>query len=83
MLKWLWLSALVVVLDQLTKYLVTDSLQLYQSIPLMPSLNLVLAHNTGAAVSFLSDAGGWQRWFFAVLAIVVSVVIVVWITRLQ
>jgi len=83
MLKWLWLSAMVVVFDQVTKYLVTDSLQLYQSIPLLPSLNLVLAHNTGAAFSFLSDAGGWQRWFFAVLAIVVSIVIVVWITRLK
>ncbi|HED38883.1 MAG TPA: lipoprotein signal peptidase [Chromatiales bacterium] len=83
MLKWLWLSALVVVLDQVTKYLVTDSLQLYQSIPILPSLNLVLAHNTGAAFSFLSDAGGWQRWFFAVLAIVVSAVILVWIVRLK
>ncbi len=83
MLKWLWLSALVVVLDQVTKYLVSDSLQLYQSIPILPSLNLVLAHNTGAAFSFLSDAGGWQRWFFAVLAIVVSAVILVWIVRLK
>ncbi len=83
MLKWLWLSMVVIVLDQITKYMVTDSLQLFQSIPIMPSLNLVLAHNTGAAFSFLSDAGGWQRWFFAVLAIVVSVVIVVWIKRLK
>ncbi len=83
MLKWLWLSALVLVLDQVTKYLVTDSLQLYQSIPILPSLNLVLAHNTGAAFSFLSDAGGWQRWLFTVLAIVVSAVILVWIVRLK
>ncbi len=83
MLKWLWLSALVIAFDQVTKYMVTDSLQLFQSIPIMPSLNLVLAHNTGAAFSFLSDAGGWQRWFFAVLAIAVSIVIVVWLKRLK
>jgi len=83
MLKWLWLSAVVIVLDQVTKYMVTDSLHLYQSIPILPSLNLVLAHNTGAAFSFLSDAGGWQRWFFVVLAIAVSVVIFIWIMRLK
>ncbi len=83
MLKWLWLSAVVIVLDQITKYMVSDSLLLFQSVPIMPSLNMVLAHNTGAAFSFLSDAGGWQRWFFAVLAMVVSVVIVVWMKRLK
>jgi len=83
MLKWLWLSAVVIVLDQVTKYMVTDSLHLHQSIPILPSLNLVLAHNTGAAFSFLSEAGGWQRWFFVVLAVVVSVVILIWITRLK
>lgn len=83
MLKWLWLSALVIVLDQITKYMVTDSLHLFQSIPILPSLNLVLAHNTGAAFSFLSDAGGWQRWFFVVLAIGISIVIVIWISRLK
>ncbi len=83
MLKWLWLSVVVIVLDQVTKQMVTDSLHLYQSIPVFPSLNLVLAHNSGAAFSFLSDAGGWQRWFFSVIAIVISIVIVVWITRLK
>lgn len=83
MLKWLWLSVVVIALDQLTKQLVSDSLQLFDSIPIMPSLNLVLAHNTGAAFSFLSDAGGWQRWFFVVLAVGVSVVLVVWISRLK
>lgn len=83
MLKWLWLSVVVVALDQWSKYLVTDSLQLFQSIPLMPSLNLVLVHNSGAAFSFLSDAGGWQRWFFTVVAVVVSIVIVVWMARLK
>lgn len=83
MLKWLWLSVVVIALDQVTKYLVTDALQLFQSIPLLPSLNLVLAHNTGAAFSFLSDAGGWQRWFFVVLAVGVSIVLVVWLARLK
>jgi len=83
MLKWLWLSLVVIVFDQVTKQMVTDSLHLYQSIPILPSLNLVLVHNSGAAFSFLSDAGGWQRWFFVVLAMGVSVVILIWIKRLK
>ena len=49
----------------------------------MPMFNWTLMHNTGAAFSFLAEAGGWQRWFFAVIAIVVSIVIVVWIKRLR
>ncbi len=58
-------------------------LDLHQPVPVIPFLNLTLTHNTGAAFSFLSDAGGWQRWFFAGLTIVVSIIIVVWLTRLK
>jgi signal peptidase II len=83
MLKWLWLSALVLVLDQASKLAIDASMQLYESIPLMPYFNLTYAHNTGAAFSFLAHAGGWQRWLFAGLALVVSVVIGVWLARLQ
>lgn len=82
-LKWLWLSLLVVVLDQLSKLEIAGSMQLYQSIPIMQYVNLTYVHNTGAAFSFLSDAGGWQRWFFAVLALVISAVIAVWLARLK
>ncbi|CCE25240.1 signal peptidase II [Methylotuvimicrobium alcaliphilum] len=83
MLKWLWLSFVVLVLDQVTKLAVAANMQLYQSIQVLPFFNLTYVHNTGAAFSFLSEAGGWQRWFFAVLAFVISVVITVWLARLK
>lgn len=82
MLKWLWLSLLVLVLDQASKLLVDASLQLYEAIPLMPSFNLTYARNTGAAFSFLSDAGGWQRWLFAGLAVGMSSFIAWWLKKL-
>lgn len=83
MLKWLGLSLLALVLDQVSKLLVDSTMQLYQSIPLLPFFKLTYVHNTGAAFSFLSEAGGWQRWFFAGLALVISVVIAVWLSRLE
>jgi len=83
MLKWLWLSLLALVLDQGSKLLVDSTMQLYQSIPLLPFFKLTYVHNTGAAFSFLSEAGGWQRWFFAGLALVISVIIAVWLSRLE
>jgi len=83
MLRWLWLSLLVVVLDQLSKYLVEAWLTPYQALALLPSLNFTLVYNTGAAFSFLADAGGWQRWFFLVLSLVIGVVLVVWLRRLR
>jgi len=82
MLKWLWLAVVVVVLDQYTKVLASSELQYAIPVYVMPSINWFLAHNTGAAFSFLSDAGGWQRWFFIVLALVISGVIVVWLKGL-
>lgn len=83
MLKWLWLSLLAVVLDQASKLAIADSMHLYESIEIIPFFKLTYVHNTGAAFSFLSEAGGWQRWFFAGLAVVISVAIAVWLTRLQ
>jgi signal peptidase II len=83
MLKWLWLSLLAVILDQGSKLAIASSMQLYQSIQIMPYFNLTYVHNTGAAFSFLSEAGGWQRWFFAGLALVISIVIAVWLARLK
>lgn len=82
MLKWLWLSLFVVVLDQLTKYLADSLLNWGQPVPVLPFFNLTLLYNTGAAFSFLSDAGGWQRWFFVLLALGVSGVLVHWLRRL-
>jgi signal peptidase II len=83
MLKWLWLSLLAVILDQGSKLVIAGSMQLYQSIPIMPYFNFTYVHNTGAAFSFLSEAGGWQRWFFAGLALVISIVITIWLSRLK
>lgn len=83
MLKWLWLTALIVILDQVTKQMVVASMRLFESIDVIPFFNITYVHNTGAAFSFLSDAGGWQRWFFAALAFVVSLVISVWLARLK
>jgi len=83
MLKWLWLSLLVIVLDQLSKLWVVSEFELYQSIELMPYLNLTYVHNKGAAFSFLSSAGGWQRWFFSVISVVAVLVLLVWLKRLK
>ncbi len=82
MLKWLWLSLLVIILDQLSKYIVSDLLRLYESVVVLPFFSITLLHNSGAAFSFLAGAGGWQRWLFTVIAVVVSVAIIAWIKRL-
>jgi signal peptidase II len=81
-LRWAWLSLLVVALDQYTKYLVVEHMDLFQAITLNPMLQLMRLHNQGAAFSFLSAAGGWQRWLFVGLAVAVSVAIVFWLCRL-
>lgn len=81
--RWLWLSVLVLMLDQASKWLVLLALEPYESIALVPNLNLTLMFNTGAAFSMLSDAGGWQRWLFVVLALGVSVALVIWLLRLK
>jgi signal peptidase II len=83
MLKWLWLSLLAVILDQGSKLAIAGSMKLYESIQIIPFFRLTYVHNTGAAFSFLSEAGGWQRWFFAGLALAISAVIAVWLTRLK
>ena len=83
MLKWLWLAALILVLDQASKLAIDHYMQAFESISLLPNFNFTYVHNTGAAFSFLSQAGGWQRWLFAGLAICISSVIVVWLARLD
>ncbi len=80
--RWLWLSVLVVGLDQMTKWLAVGMLDSYRPLPLVPLLNLTLMYNEGAAFSFLADAGGWQRWFFACFALMMSAVLVIWLLRL-
>jgi signal peptidase II len=81
-LHWLWLGVVVFVLDQWSKTYFERLLDHGQSIDLLPVFSWTLAYNTGAAFSFLHDAGGWQRWFFIVLAISVCSGMVVWLSRL-
>ncbi|MGH6636685.1 MAG: signal peptidase II [Gammaproteobacteria bacterium] len=81
-MKWLWLSGVIIALDQLTKLMASRALELHQPLAVWPSVNLTLTHNTGAAFSLLDQAGGWQRWFFTAIALVVSACIVYWLYRL-
>jgi len=83
-LKWLWLTVLVLVLDQFSKRWFESNLSLYEQIVIIPDLfSWTLAYNRGAAFSFLANEAGWQRWFFAVVAVIASGVLFVWLKRLQ
>lgn len=82
--SWLWLlvAASVVWADMVTKEWASEVLTLYRPQEVNSWLNMTLAHNYGAAFSFLSNAGGWQRWFFTALASVVSLGLIIWVLRL-
>jgi signal peptidase II len=80
-LRWLALSAAIVALDLASKAWMVAWLKLGESREVTPFFNLVMAHNTGAAFSFLANAGGWQRWFFILVTVVVSTVLVVLLVR--
>ncbi len=82
-IMWMVVALVVVVADQITKWAIIEWLPLYDRVPINSFINLTHQKNTGAAFSFLANAGGWQRWFFVVLASVVSVVIAVWIWRIR
>ena len=79
-LLWIGIAALIVVVDQFTKVLIIGSFQYGESLPITGYFNLVRVHNLGAAFSFLSNAGGWQRWFFTALGIVAAL-FMVWMLR--
>lgn len=81
-LKWLWLSAALVALDQLSKLWIERGLELGEMRTLLPVFNIVRAHNAGAAFSFLAAASGWQRWLFTLIAAGVSVLLITWMRRL-
>ena len=82
-LRWLWLAAAVIVLDLGTKALASSLLSYAQPVEVLPFFNLTLLHNTGAAFSFLAGHPGWQRWFFAVIAVGASIGLTIWMTRLK
>lgn len=80
--NWLWLTSLVIVLDQVTKQLAEARLQLHVPNAVIDGMvNFTLMYNTGVAFSFLSDAGGWQRWFFMALSAAISVVLFFWLKK--
>lgn len=78
-LPWFALALAVVLLDQYTKFLATRELDYAQPVRIFWWLNMTLHHNTGAAFSFLSDAGGWQRYFFSLAATLISLALAVWL----
>ncbi|HFD11728.1 MAG TPA: lipoprotein signal peptidase [Crenotrichaceae bacterium] len=79
---WMLVAFLVVLLDQFSKWWVRELFELYEAFPLLPGLQFIYVRNLGAAFSFLSSAGGWQRWFFIVLSLLASIAIMIWIYRL-
>jgi signal peptidase II len=81
-IRWLWISMLVIAADQLSKLWIERTMVLGDTFTVLPVLDIVRAHNTGAAFSFLADAGGWQRWAFSLLAVGVSIALVFWLRRL-
>ena len=81
-MKWLWVSVVVLVLDQCTKLMADSMLELFRSVPGIPLFDIRLAYNSGAAFSFLGEASGWQRWFFVTLALVVIGILATWLRRL-
>jgi len=83
MLPWLWISAVVIGLDQYTKQLAESSLHPYRPQVVCSYFDLTLMYNPGAAFSFLSDQGGWQRWFFIIVASLVTIVLVGWLAFLK
>lgn len=82
-LRYLWVAVLVIVVDQLTKFWIERNMVLGDSIHVLPVFDIVRAHNTGAAFSFLATAGGWQRWMFSGVAVVVSLLLVYWLRTLN
>ena len=80
---WMAVAVVIVLADQATKWAIIEWVPLYDRVPINSFINLTHQKNEGAAFSFLANAGGWQRWFFVVLATAVSAVIAVWIWRIR
>ncbi|MGB5258141.1 MAG: signal peptidase II [Woeseiaceae bacterium] len=82
-IAWMVVAAVIVIADQATKWAIVEWVPLYDRVPINSFINLTHQKNEGAAFSILANAGGWQRWFFVVLATIVSAVIAVWIWRIR
>lgn len=82
-LRWLWIAIFVIAIDFFTKVWVQNHLMLYGVIPVTSFFNITLAHNKGAAFSFLNNAAGWQIWLFGSIAFLVSLGILIWLYRIS
>lgn len=82
-LVWLWLPIVLIALDRYSKFWVSEHLTFFEPCRILPIFNLTLAHNRGAAFSFLDSAGGWQNWLFGALAVIVSGIVIVWLSMLS
>lgn len=81
-IKTLWLSILLIIIDQYTKDLANVHLVFAEPLAIIPNLNFTLVYNMGAAFGFLADMGGWQKWFFAFIAVSVSGGLIYWLKTL-
>lgn len=81
-MHWIWLSTLVIIFDQVTKIIAEDLLVKYRPVNIFNGLNMTLVYNKGAAFSFLSNASGWQRWFFIVLSLAISIALIIWLQQI-
>ncbi|MCD6039548.1 MAG: lipoprotein signal peptidase [Gammaproteobacteria bacterium] len=82
-LCWLWVAVIVFILDYATKFLAKKYLVVDYAVAVMPGFNLALSFNKGAAFSFLKDQSGWQIWFLGSISIIVSLGILIWLSRLS
>ena len=80
-LRWYWVVVLVFLADQLSKQWVLANFDLFESVKLLPFFNFTYVRNYGAAFSFLSEAGGWQRWLFTLVAVGFSTLLTVWLRK--
>jgi len=83
MKRYFVMALIVVLLDQLTKLWVLNSFETFEIVTILPVFNLTLVFNEGAAFSFLADAGGWQRYIFVSISAVMSIVFVIWLSRVR
>ena len=80
-LRWIWLTLLCLIVDQVTKHWVAGTFDYRETLAVLPFFNITYVHNTGAAFSFLADQGGWQRGFFTAIASIASIVFLVWMAK--
>lgn len=81
-LRWLWLSLMIILIDQVSKWFLDHQLSINEPYPLVSFFNIILEHNKGASFGFLQSAGGWQRWLFVAIALVISMMIFVLLYKL-